>query len=195
MGRSGSAGLPATVRRRRESSFPSRALLPVRVTFCGRPQAAEVLAAWRHPAGPAPHLLPGSAAPRCWVSSWGPPPCHGVRLVLTTIGGMRRAASRPDDRCMARLYDTVIAGCGAGGGTQACTLAPWGKQGLAPGIPAGTSSWASTPQANHWKPSPSHSPQREKQPRQTKQPRPQPLPHRRCRQPRWPTRASRYPNA
>ncbi len=38
---------------------------------------------------------------------------------------------------MARLYDTVIAGCGAGGGTQACTLAPWGKQGLARGIPAG----------------------------------------------------------
>ncbi len=37
--------------------------------------------------------------------------------------------------------------------------------------------------------------QREKQPRQTKQPRPQPLPHRRCRQPRWPTRAGRYPNA
>ena len=56
-----------------------------------------------------------------------------------------------------------------------------GKQRLAPGIPAGTFSWASTPQANHWKPSPSHSPQREKQPRQTKQPRPQPLPHRRCR--------------
>ena len=122
------------------------------------------------------------------------PAVRGDATVLTTIGGMRRAASRPDDRCMARLYDTVIAGCGAGGGTQACTLAPWGKQAwllvsrrdFFLGInAAGKSLEAIT------KPLTSTG----ETARQTKQPRPQPLPHRRCRQPRWPTRAGRYPNA
>ena len=40
---------------------------------------------------------------------------------------MRRVASGPDDRCVAWLSDTVIAGSGADGGTHACTFAPWGS--------------------------------------------------------------------
>ncbi len=39
---------------------------------------------------------------------------------------------------MARLCEIAVAGSGAGGGTQACTLALRGKRGLAPGMPAGT---------------------------------------------------------
>ena len=90
---------------------------------------------------PAPHFTGG-------VSSCGPRRCHGVRSVLTTIGGMRRAASRPHDRCMARHYDTVIVGGGADGGTQARTYALRGKQGLAPGRPAGTSAVPPSCKAN-----------------------------------------------
>jgi hypothetical protein len=44
---------------------------------------------------------------------------------------MRRVASGPDDRCVAWLSDTLIAGSGADGGTHACAFAPWGKRGLA----------------------------------------------------------------
>ena len=51
--------------------------------------------------------------------------------VLTTIGGMRRAFSRPDNRCVAGGHDIVIVRGGAGDGTRACTHAPWGNRGLA----------------------------------------------------------------
>jgi hypothetical protein len=75
------------------------------------------------------------------------------------------------------FYGALI---GDGSSRTACTSGTWSAPPSCSSAASSSSSWASTPQASRWKPSPSHSPQRKQQPR------PQLLPCSRCIRPGGP---------